>query len=59
MIHNRGSQDDWDSYARVAGGDASLKWENIYPLRAVHENFTMPVTTRDIVSLVFLDIDWT
>jgi hypothetical protein len=51
MIHNRGSQDDWDNYARIAGGDATLQWNNILPLKAVEENFTLPVTSRsDLVS---------
>jgi choline dehydrogenase-like flavoprotein len=50
MIYNRGSQDDWDYYSRVAGGDASLKWNSMKPYMQKNENFTMPVTTRDVVS---------
>jgi hypothetical protein len=50
MVYNRGSMDDWNNYARLAGGDKSLTWNNIYPLTAKHENFTFPVTTRDLVS---------
>jgi hypothetical protein len=50
MVYNRGSMDDWNNYARIAGGDSSLTWNSILPLTTRHENFNLPVTTRNIVS---------
>jgi hypothetical protein len=50
MVYNRGSQDDWDYYARVAGGDPSLRWSSMKHYMTKAENFTLPHTTRNVVS---------
>lgn len=38
MIHQRGSPQDWDSYA-AAVGDASWSYQNVLPLFKKSENF--------------------
>ncbi|CAK5264114.1 unnamed protein product [Mycena citricolor] len=41
MMYNRGSQDDWNNYAKVAG-DNGWSWGNVYPYMLKSEKWTAP-----------------
>jgi hypothetical protein len=49
MAYNRGSIDDWDRYAQIAK-DSSLTWQAMVPYMYKNEKFTLPDTTRNLVS---------
>jgi choline dehydrogenase-like flavoprotein len=51
MVYNRGSIDDWDNYAQIAG-DKSFTWREMLPYVFRNENFTLPNTNRDLVSSI-------